>query len=307
MIVVVTGGAGFLGARLCEALLRGGARVVCLDDLSTGLPRRVDELLTHDDFQFEQHDVRQPYFYGADRIYNLACPASPKAYQADPEGTMMTNVFGMLEALRSANRSRARVLQASTSEIYGDPEVTPQTEEYRGSVSVTGPRACYDEGKRAAETICADAVRGGRDVRVARIFNTYGPGMRADDGRVVSNYITQALRGEPITVYGDGTQTRSFCYVDDMIAGLIGLMEAPSNPGPCNLGAGKEDSMGELAQLVRVLVGSDSQVVLRPLPVDDPRRRQPDTSRAKAAFGFRAPTHFRTGLLRTIEYFRRTL
>ncbi len=312
--VLVTGGAGFLGSNLCERLLADGRRVVCLDDFSTGLRKNIEHILGRDEFVLFEHDVSAPMsaatlerFGPIDRIYNLACPASPPMYQRDPVATMRTNVLGMLNMLELAERAGARVLQASTSEVYGDPQQHPQTEDYRGWVNPIGPRACYDEGKRAAETLCFDFIRSrGADVHVARIFNTYGPRMRADDGRVVSNFIVQALAGEPITIFGDGSQTRSFCYVDDLIEGLVRLMEVSAEPmalGPVNIGNPDEFTVRELADLVLEMTGSASAVERRELPVDDPARRRPDISRAKGALGWAPTVLLREGLRRTIAWF----
>lgn len=312
--VLVTGAAGFLGSNLCDRLLAGGRRVVCLDDFSTGRRANVEHLLGRDDFMLIEHDVSAPISDDSlerigqiDRIYNLACPASPPMYQRDPVATMRTNVLGMLNMLELAERTGARVLQASTSEVYGDPQEHPQTEDYRGWVNPIGPRACYDEGKRAAETLCFDFIRSrGVDVRVARIFNTYGPRMRADDGRVVSNFIVQALAGEPITIFGDGSQTRSFCYVDDLIEGLVRLMEVSAEPteiGPVNLGNPDEFTVRELADLVLEMTGSASAVEHCELPIDDPVRRRPDISRAMGALGWAPTVPLRDGLRRAIAWF----
>lgn len=312
--VLVTGGAGFLGSNLCDRLLADGRRVVCLDDFSTGLRANIEHLRECGDFSLIERDVSAPIDDATrdrmgpiDRIYNLACPASPPMYQRDPIATMRTNVLGMMNMLELAERTCARLLQASTSEIYGDPQQHPQTEEYRGWVNPIGPRACYDEGKRAAEAMCFDFIRArGVDVRVARIFNTYGPRMRPDDGRVVSNFIVQALAGEPITIFGDGSQTRSFCYVDDLIEGMVRLMEAPAEAldlGPVNLGNPDEFTVRELADLVLEMTGSASVVEHRELPVDDPTKRRPDITRAGAALGWTPTVRVRDGLARTIAWF----
>jgi UDP-glucuronate decarboxylase len=305
--VLVAGGAGFLGSHLCALLLARGHRVTCIDNLQTGLATNLHALMGHERFRFIRHDICQPLEtpLAVDEIYNLACPASPPQYQADPVHTMLTNVVGTNHLLGLAARTGARLVQASTSEVYGDPEQHPQQEDYRGHVSSTGPRACYDEGKRAAEALCFDYLRLGRaDVRVARIFNTYGPRMRADDGRIVSNLICQALAGETLTIYGSGEQTRSFCYVSDLIRGLVALMEARGNPGqPVNLGNPVERSIRQIASLVLDLTGSSSRLEYRPLPVDDPRRRCPDISRAAALLGWQPDVPLEEGLVSTITWF----
>ena len=305
--ILVAGGAGFVGSHLCEALLRRGHRVLCLDSFLTGTSENVQPLCQHADFRLirkcvtEDTVLREP----VDQVYNLASPASPPHYQADPVHTMMTNVVGTAKLLALAAEHGARFVQASTSEVYGDPEVHPQPESYVGHVSCTGPRACYDEGKRAAEALCYDFVRAGRaDVRVARIFNTYGPRMRPDDGRIVSNMIVQALTGKPMTIYGTGEQTRSFCYVSDLVAGLITLMDAKAAPdGPVNLGNPEEFSVMELAERVRDLMPTRSEIVFRPLPTDDPRRRRPDIGRARALLGWAPRIALAEGLPSTIAWF----
>jgi UDP-glucuronate decarboxylase len=320
---LVTGGAGFLGSNLCDRLIDLGHEVVVIDNFYTGHRRNVAHLVGRAGgagragFSLIEHDVTKPFpETGAmearfDRIFNLACPASPPHYQRDPIFTMLTSVLGTLHGLKRAQRDGARFFQASTSEVYGDPEVHPQTEAYRGCVSTIGPRACYDEGKRAAESLCMDfsrgrGVEGGRvDVRIVRIFNTYGPRMDPDDGRVVSNFIVQALRGEPITLYGDGQQTRSFCYVDDLLDGFLKLMEHPSETGPVNIGNDGEFTVKELAELVRELTGTRSPIVYRPRPVDDPMQRRPDLSMAREVLGFAHRVPLREGIERTIEYFSR--
>ncbi len=298
-----------MGSHLTDRLLAAGHEVIVLDDLSTGSADNLAHLTGHERFRFVEHDVIEPYEFEVDRIYNLACPASPRHYQADPVRTMLTSVSGVLNGLRLAQRTEARFFQASTSEVYGDPDVHPQPESYVGHVSPTGPRACYDEGKRAAETLCFDFYRSrGVQVRVARIFNTYGPRMSPDDGRVVSNFIVQALRGEPLTIYGDGHQTRSFCYVDDLIDAMCLVMDADA-PGPVNIGNPSERSMRELAEAVLALVhGPDKTVPLatRPLPTDDPKQRRPDIQRAQA-LGFEPKTTLDEGLEKTIAYFRERL
>jgi UDP-glucuronate decarboxylase len=308
--ILVPGGAGFVGSHLCERLLGLGHDVVCLDSLLTGRTQNIARLIGHPRFEFARHDVTEPFDLGAfDQIYNLACAASPPAYQRDPIHTLKTNVLGALAVLDLARRCGATVLQASTSEIYGDPDVHPQVESYWGNVNPIGPRACYDEGKRCAETIFFDYARQyGVSIRVARIFNTYGPRMRADDGRVVSNFIVQALTGEPITVYGGGEQTRSLCYVDDLVDGLIRLMNnAAEVQGPINLGNPDEYSVAEIADIVCRMTGSRSPVVHRELPVDDPRRRRPDISAARESLGWQPKVSLLTGLARTIEHFRSEL
>ena len=308
--VLVAGGAGFLGSHLCDALLAQGAHVVCLDNLQTGQPRNLRHLESEPRFTFIEADVIDRLPARAlprqlDRVFNLACAASPVQYQADPEHTMLTSVMGTRNLLRLAESHGARFLLASTSEIYGDPEVHPQVESYWGNVNSIGPRACYDEGKRAAEALAFDFDRAHRaEVRVARIFNTYGPRMRADDGRVVSNVITQALEGADITVYGDGSQTRSFCYAHDLVDGLVRLMAYEGDqPGPVNLGNPTELTVAELVDRVLGMVDTRSSVIHQPLPVDDPRRRRPDISRAKELLGWQPRTTLVSGLQSTIAWF----
>jgi UDP-glucuronate decarboxylase len=312
---LVTGGAGFIGSHICDALIAEGARVVCLDNFMTGRRDNIAHLERERRFELLECDVidRLPFRIRSGRtpfthIYHLACAASPPHYQADPEHTMLTNVIGTRNMLHLAEDTGARLLLTSTSEVYGDPEVHPQSEDYRGWVSCTGPRACYDEGKRAAETLAFDYLRTGRsDVRVARIFNTYGPRMRPDDGRVVSNIICQALAGEDVTVYGDGSQTRSFCYVSDLVDGLMRLMASDAAAGmPVNLGNPVELTVADLVQRVLALTGSRSRVVNRPLPEDDPRRRKPDISRAGALLGWRPKVALQQGLEATIAWFSDT-
>lgn len=309
--IIVTGGAGFLGSHLCEVLLERGDRVVCVDNLLTGTPCNILPLQGHPRFTFVKHDICRPLgLSGAvHAIYNLACAASPPRYQADPVHTMRTCVVGTLNLLELAERQGARFLQASTSEIYGDPERHPQGEDYWGHVNCTGPRACYDEGKRAAETLCFDFLREKRaDVRVARIFNTYGPRMQPDDGRIVSNLIIQALKGEPLTIYGDGSQTRSFCYVSDLVRGLVALMDVERNPeAPVNLGNPGEFTVNELADLVIRATGSKSRRDYLPLPKDDPQRRRPDIERARKLLGWQPTVPLREGLELTIAHFRSQL
>lgn len=310
--ILVAGGAGFLGSHLCDRLLADGHHVVCLDNLQTGDLANLESAMKRPNFEFVRHDIVEPlparlHERRFDRIYDLACAASPPQYQADPEHTLLTCVLGVRHLLQLAETNGARFLLTSTSEIYGDPEVHPQPESYRGNVNPIGPRACYDEGKRAAETLTFDYDRAGRgEVRVARIFNTYGPRLSALDGRVVSNLVSQALADEPITVFGDGSQTRSFCYVDDMVAGLVALMEHEGpQPGPVNLGNPVELSVRQLVDVVLDLTGSGSEVVHRPLPVDDPRRRRPDIGRAAEVLGWRPETALEDGLRRTIDWFDR--
>jgi UDP-glucuronate decarboxylase len=305
MRVLVTGGAGFLGSHLCDRLIADGHDVVCLDNLFTGRKSNIGHLLAHPRFEFVRHDVIDPFKYEVDRIYNLACPASPPHYQYNPIKTTKTSVMGAINCLGLAKRVRARVFQASTSEVYGDPEVHPQPESYWGHVNPIGKRSCYDEGKRCAETLFFDYHRENKvDIRVIRIFNTYGPRMHEADGRVVSNFIVQALRGEDITIYGDGSQTRSFCYVDDLIEGFVRFMEQTETTGPVNLGNPGEFTMMELAQLTLKLVGGKSRIVHKPLPSDDPKQRQPDITLARKVLGWEPQLPLEEGLVRTIEYFR---
>jgi len=303
--IVVTGGAGFLGSFLCERLLSEGHEVACVDNFFTGGRRNVLHLLDNRSFEIIRHDITFPLYVEVDEIYNLACPASPIHYQFDPVQTTKTSVHGAINMLGLAKRIRARILQASTSEVYGDPEVHPQSEDYCGRVNPIGPRSCYDEGKRCAETLFFDYWREHRlKIKVARIFNTYGPRMRPDDGRVVSNFIVQALQNAPITVYGTGQQTRSFCYVEDLIDGLVRLMRSPDDvTGPINLGNPVEFTMLELAQLIIELTGSRSKIEHLPLPPDDPRQRQPDIRRAGQLLDWRPVTPLREGLTKTIPYF----
>lgn len=307
--VLVTGGAGFLGSFLCERLLAARHEVICVDNFYTGRRRNIAHLLDHRDFELMRHDVTFPLYIEVDEIFNLACPASPIHYQFDPVQTTKTSVHGAINMLGLAKRVRAKILQASTSEVYGDPEVHPQTEDYWGHVNPIGPRSCYDEGKRCAETLFFDYRRQhGLKIKVARIFNTYGPRMRPDDGRVISNFITQALRGEPITVYGDGRQSRSFCYVDDLVEGLIRLMDTPDDvTGPMNLGNPGEFTMNELVDLVLEMTGSKSPVRFLPLPENDPRQRCPDIGLAQRTLGWAPSVPLREGLARTIAYFEQLL
>lgn len=304
---IVAGGAGFLGSHLCTRLVEEGYRVYCIDNFHTGLAQNVAHLASEPRFVLMEHDIRvtPPAFSDVAEIYNLACPASPPHYQESPIGTVTTSVIGTLNLLGLADRLGARFLLTSTSEVYGDPEVHPQPESYRGSVSTTGPRACYDEGKRMAETLCYDFVRkGGTDVRVARVFNTYGPRMRLDDGRIVSNLVSQALRGVPMTIYGTGMQTRSFCYVSDLVDGLVRLMQRPQRvDGPVNLGNPEEYSILELAELIGRLTGREITVKHTALPEDDPRRRRPDISLARRLLDWSPSVPLEAGLLSTIEWF----
>ena len=302
---LVTGGAGFLGSHLCERLLAAGHEVVSVDNYYTGTRNNILPLLDNPYFEAVRHDVTFPLYIETGRIFNLACPASPPRYQNDPIQTTKTSVHGAINMLGLAKRLGIRILQASTSEVYGDPAVHPQNEDYWGNVNPIGPRSCYDEGKRCAETLFFDYHRQlDLEIKVARIFNTYGPRMAPDDGRVVSNFIVQALRKEPLTLFGDGSQTRSFCYVDDLVDGLIRLMESPEEiTGPINLGNPSEFSMRELADLVLELTGSTSKIECRELPEDDPTRRRPDIARAKAQLGWEPRVELREGLLKTIEYF----
>ena len=304
--ILVTGGAGFLGSHLCERLVEAGHDVVCLDNFFTSQKTNVVHLLSRPNFDLIRHDVTMPIWLEVDEIYNLACPAAPGHYQFNPIKTMKTSVMGAINMLGMAKRCRAKILQASTSEVYGDPEVHPQPESYRGNVNPLGPRACYDEGKRAAETLFMDYHRSnGVNVRIVRIFNTYGPRMHPFDGRVVSNFIRQALAGEDITLYGDGSQTRSFCYRDDLIDGMIRMMEGPDAfIGPCNLGNQTEFKVQQLAELVIELTGSKSKIAYEPLPEDDPTRRQPDITLAKRHLGWEPKVPLKDGLKRTIDWFR---
>lgn len=312
--ILVVGGAGFIGSNLCDRLIRQGERVICLDNLDTGRSANISHLLPHPDFAFLMHDIVTPFTITGpvDQIYNLACPASPPKYQRDPIHTFKTSIIGGMNLLDLANIKAARILQSSTSEVYGDPDRPTQDETYRGRVNTVGPRSCYDEGKRAAETLFHDThLRDGTDVRIARIFNTYGPMMDPGDGRVVSNFIVQALQGNQLTIYGDGRQTRSFCYIDDQLDGLMALMEA--DPGldsihlPVNIGNPGEFTVNELAELVVELTGRTTGLTYRDLPTDDPRRRRPDITRAKELLGWEPRVPLREGLRKTIPYFREEL
>jgi UDP-glucuronate decarboxylase len=305
MRVLVTGGAGFLGSHLCDRLLAEGHEVVCLDNLFTGQKRNIAHLLANPQFEFVRHDVIDPFKFEVDQIYNLACPASPPHYQFNPIKTTKTSVMGAINCLGLAKRVKARVFQASTSEVYGDPQVHPQPEGYWGHVNPVGRRSCYDEGKRCAETLFFDYHRENKvDIRVVRIFNTYGPRMHPNDGRVVSNFIVQALRGEDLTVFGEGTQTRSFCYVDDLIEGFVRFMAQTETVGPMNIGNPGEFTMLQLAELTLKLVGGRSKIVHKPLPADDPRQRQPDITLARRTLGWEPRVPLEEGLRRTIAYFR---
>lgn len=308
--IMITGGAGFIGSHLAERLLEKGHLIVCVDNLFTGSRANIRHLLEHDRFEFIRHDIILPLLVDVDEIYNLACPASPVHYQHNPVKTIQTNVIGTYNALELARQVRARILQASTSEVYGDPTSHPQSESYWGNVNPIGPRACYDEGKRCAETLLTDYHHQNRvEVRIARIFNTYGPKMALDDGRVVSNFAVQALKNQSITIFGEGSQTRSFCYVDDLVMGLIALMEYEGEDShkPVNLGSSGEVSILELAETIVQITGSRSEIVRESLPIDDPKRRQPDISRAKEILGWEPTTALREGLRSTLDYFQRRL
>jgi UDP-glucuronate decarboxylase len=307
--ILVTGGAGFLGSHLCDRLIASGHDVLCVDNFFTGGRRNVAHLIGHAAFELMRHDITWPLYVEVDQIYNLACPASPVHYQFDPVQTTKTSVHGAINMLGLAKRVKARILQASTSEVYGDPEVHPQPESYWGRVNPIGPRSCYDEGKRCAETLFFDYHRQHRlQIKVARIFNTYGPRMNANDGRVVSNFVVQALKGADITVYGDGMQTRSFCYVSDLIDGLMRLMESPAEfTGPVNIGNPSEYTMIELAELVIRMTGSRSKIVRHPLPTDDPRQRKPDIRLAAEKLGWQPLVSVEDGLRETIDYFKKSM
>ena len=308
MRILVTGGAGFLGSNLCDRLLHDGHEVICIDNLFTGQKRNIAHLLTNPSFEFVRHDIIDPFKFEVDRIYNLACPASPPHYQYNPIKTTKTSVMGAINCLGLAKRVKARVFQASTSEVYGDPQVHPQPENYWGHVNPVGRRSCYDEGKRCAETLFFDYHRENKvDIRVVRIFNTYGPRMHPNDGRVVSNFIVQALQGQDLTIYGDGTQTRSFCYVDDLIEGFVRFMDQTQIVGPMNLGNPNEFTMLKLAELTLKLIGGKSKIVHKPLPSDDPKQRQPDITVAKAKLGWEPTIKLEEGLKKTIEYFKTDL
>ena len=307
--ILVTGGAGFLGSHLCEALLKQGNEVICMDNYFTGSKSNIIHLLDNPYFELYRHDVTQPAHVEVDEIYNLACPASPIHYQYDPIKTIQTSIMGAINMLGVAKRTGAKILQASTSEVYGDPHVHPQPEEYWGNVNPIGIRSCYDEGKRCAETLFFDYYRQNNvRIKVIRIFNTYGPNMHPNDGRVVSNFIVQALKGKDITIYGDGSQTRSFCYCDDLIRGMIAMMNTDDSiTGPINLGNPHEFTIKQLAELVIELTGSKSQIIYEPLPSDDPTQRQPIIDKAKAILGWEPTVQLREGLIKTIEYFDKKL
>jgi UDP-glucuronate decarboxylase len=307
-INLVTGGAGFIGSFLCEYLLDRGEEVLCLDNFFTGRKRNVEHLLTHPRFEIIRHDVTEPITVEADRVYNLACPASPVHYQHNPIKTIKTNVMGAMNMLGLAKRTGARILQASTSEVYGDPLVHPQVESYWGNVNPLGLRSCYDEGKRVAESLFFNYHRmHGVEIRVIRIFNTYGPRMHENDGRVVSNFVVQALQGKPLTVYGDGSQTRSFCFVTDLVEGMVRMMDHPDFTGPVNLGNPHEVTIREIAETVLKLTGKNGRIDVQPLPQDDPVRRRPDIAVAREKLGWEPTVRLEDGLTRTIEYFRETL
>jgi len=303
--VLVTGGAGFLGSHLCDRLIERGDDVICVDNFFTGRKQNIRHLIGHPQFELVRHDIVNPFFLEAEQVYNLACPASPVAYQYNAIKTIKTSTVGVVNVLGLAKRCQARILHASTSEVYGDPTVHPQTEDYWGNVNPLGPRSCYDEGKRVAESLCINYhLAHGVEVRLIRIFNTYGPRMHPNDGRVVSNFITQALRGEPITIYGDGEQTRSFCYVSDLIEGMMRLMDQDETTGPINVGNPGEFTMLELANEVLKQVGSKSTIVHEPLPADDPKQRCPDISLAKKVLGWEPRVPLAEGLKSTIAYYR---
>lgn len=303
--ILVTGGAGFIGSHLCESLLKQGNHIICLDNFFTGSRKNVEHLLDNREFELIRHDIIEPIILEVDKIYNLACPASPIHYQYNAIKTIKTNVLGVTNMLDLADETNARILQASTSEVYGDPMVHPQKEEYWGNVNPIGIRSCYDEGKRVAETLMMDYHRQHNvDIRIIRIFNTYGPRMAQNDGRVVSNFIVQALKNEDITIYGDGSQTRSFCYVDDLVHGMITLMNTENFMGPVNIGNDGEYTILELAEMIIKLTNSNSNIVFKPLPSDDPCKRKPDLSLAKEKLKYSPTVQAETGLLKTIEYFQ---
>ncbi len=305
--ILVTGGAGFLGSHLCERLLDRGDDVICVDNFFSGRKENIRHLLGNPNFELIRHDIVHPLYVEAEQIYNLACPASPVAYQYNPIKTIKTSTVGMVNMLGLAKRCRARLLHTSTSEVYGDPEVHPQREDYWGHVNPLGPRSCYDEGKRVAESLCMNYhLAHGVEVRIVRIFNTYGPRMDPADGRVVSNFIMQALRGEELTVYGNGQQTRSFCYVDDLISGFLAMMEQDDDVGPVNLGNPTENTMIELAEAVLEVTGSKSKIGRAPLPKDDPRQRCPDISKARSLLNWEPKVDLKTGLAQAVEYYRQT-
>lgn len=306
--ILVTGGAGFLGSHLCDRLIERGDEVICVDNLFTGRKENIAHLQTHPNFELIRHDIVHPLYVECDQVYNLACPASPVAYQYNAIKTIKTSTVGMVNVLGLAKRCRARILHASTSEVYGDPEVHPQKEDYWGHVNPIGPRSCYDEGKRVAESLCMNYHEShGLEVRIIRIFNTYGPRMDPNDGRVISNFITQALRGEPLSVYGDGQQTRSFCFVSDLIEGMMRLMDQDEHTGPINIGNPVENTMLELASAVLKLTGSKSELTHLPLPLDDPKQRCPDITLAKRILDWTPKVDLETGLKQTVAYYRSQL
>ncbi len=306
--VLVTGGAGFIGSHLCKYLIEKGEEVICLDNLFTGSKKNIQSLLNNPNFELIIHDIIQPILLEVDQIYNLACPASPIHYQRDPIKTTLTSTVGIYNMLGLAKRCKARILQASTSEVYGDPKEHPQKETYWGNVNCIGPRSCYDEGKRVAETLCMDYHRENKvDIRIVRIFNTYGPNMAKKDGRVVSNFIIQALNNQPMTIYGDGSQTRSFCFVSDLVEGMHKMMNQEASIGPINLGNPNEFTILELAKKVIELTGSKSEIINKPLPQDDPTQRKPDISFAKEKLNWQPTIELEQGLKKTIEYFKQTL
>ena len=303
--ILVTGGAGFVGSHLCDRLIERGDDVLCLDNFYTGRKANIAHLFGHPRFEVIRHDIVHPIYLEVEQIYNLACPASPVAYQENPIKTIKTSTVGVVNVLGLAKRCNARVMHASTSEVYGDPEVHPQTEDYWGAVNPIGPRSCYDEGKRVAESLCINYhIAHGLEVRIVRIFNTYGPRMDPNDGRVISNFITQALRGEPLTIYGDGAQTRSFCFVDDLVEGFLRMMDQDDETGPVNLGNPGEYSMLELAREIISATGSSSELCYEPLPADDPKRRCPDITKAKNLLDWSPKVDLKTGLEQTVRYYR---
>lgn len=306
--IIVTGGAGFIGSHLCEKLLNEGNHVICLDNFFTGSRKNIEHLLDNKEFELIRHDIVEPILIEAEEVYNLACPASPVHYQYNAIKTIKTNVLGVTNMLGLAKRAKAKILQASTSEVYGDPIVHPQREDYWGNVNCNGIRSCYDEGKRVAETLMMDYHRQHNvDIKIIRIFNTYGPRMAENDGRVVSNFIVQALKGQDITIYGDGSQTRSFCYVDDLVRGMTALMNKDGFTGPVNVGNDGEYTIKELAEMIIELTNSNSKIVYKPLPSDDPCKRRPDLTLARKELGYEPAVHVRDGLKKTIEYFTSTL
>ncbi len=306
--ILVTGGAGFLGSHLCERLLDRGDDVICVDNFFSGKKRNIMHLMGNPRFEVVRHDIVRPIFLEVEQIYNLACPASPAAYQYNPIKTIKTSTNGVINMLGLAKRCQARLLHASTSEVYGDPEVHPQTEDYWGHVNPLGPRSCYDEGKRVAESLCMNYhLTHDLDVRIVRIFNTYGPRMAPDDGRVMANFINQALRDEPITIYGDGGQTRSFCYVDDLVEGMIRMMDQEESIGPVNVGNPIETSIKELAEMILEIMGSKTELIFEDLPADDPRRRCPDITRARQLLQWEPKVELRQGLVNTIAYYRQLM